>query len=697
MTSLHFSGSPWFLLLLAPGLFILWRQYRGGAGARGRGQGMVLMLLQAAALLLLVASLMGPEWVRRHAEFHNPSVMILRDRSGSFQAGAYLGLGEEYTRLEEAIAAEYRSRRFDVMVADFNERAWPVSGFPGKSSDAVEPGGAASGTSGPDAPPTSLAALADFVDSAGGQNLQAAFLFSDGRANLDSGKASRTWPVPVYPIVLPVKKVSEIQPDRVGFSSPEGNGDPGGLEVAWSPVGPVSAGPTVRILKGDKTLYTGELPLSDAQGDFRVATLTWRPGAGQGKMEDLRAVVVPAGGRGNFDPYNDTLAVSAWGGRGERRILVVKPLRSLDEKGMMDLFNALDDARVELMSVEEIMARPLSAKDQVWVEAGVLSRGGLLKTLRETSAKVVAYARPGALPADIAGVKVKRVEFSPGAETRAARAAADVFPDGVVRLKSIASRSLAAPASEPPWREAAVLSEGGRRGILMGWFPLGPGKEAFFLALPPMWDLLFDPQADFATRENLGQILRATALLAEREEGVVKAVHPRRAYAGIPFDLEFTLPASAEGRPASGLEVAVSSRNGEGAAKWPITGPGPETFRLEGRTLAAGRYTLSLMRGGELLWRDSLEVAAKPSLELARIGFDRPALLDMAGQSGGRLIAPEPGEPSKVALTLPNLPGAQIKVERTQSTRLYNTRWQFLLAVLLLTASWLLRKRWDYD
>lgn len=697
MTSLNFSGSPWFLLLLVPGLFILWRQYRGDGPGRGGGRGRVLMLLQLSALLLLVVSLTEPEWVRRHAEFHNPSVLILRDRSGSFQSGAYLGLGEAYGKAEEAVAETYRSRRFDVLIADFNEKAWPVSGFKGKAADGK---GMEASAQAADAPLTSLAALADFLDSAAGPNLQAAFLFSDGRANLDSGKASRNWPVPVYPVVLPVSAVSEVQPERVSWASMSGEGEPDGLEVAWAPVGPVAAGPALRILRGGKAVFAAELPLAGDQADrdLRISKVPWKPPAGLGRLEALRAVVQPAGGRGNFDPFNDTLAVTAAGSRGERRLLVLKPLRSLDEKGMMDLFNDWDEARIEMIGAEELPGKPLTAKDQVWVEAGALAaRGGLLKALRETQAKVVVYARPGGLPAEIAGIKVKRQEFSPGAEVRSTRSSADVFPDGVVRLKSIGSRSLEAPASEGPWREAAVLTEGGRRGLLMGWFPLGPGKEAFFLSLPPLWTLLFDPQADFATRANLGQILRAASLLADREEGAVKAAFPRRAFAGIPFDLEFTVPTPLGGGDSGALELVIGAAGGAPADARPLSGPGPETHRLEALSLPPGRFTLSLMRGGERIWRDSLEVAAKSSLELARIGFDRAALLDLAGQSGGHLIAPGSVEPSQVIPLLPALPGAQIKVERTQSTRLYNTRWQFLLAVILLTASWLLRKRWDYD
>ena len=88
MYSLHLTGSPWFLLLIPFGLWILWRDYAGG-GATGRG-GRILFPLQACALILLALSLCGPELRRHNVRFHNPAILILRDQSASFRAGAAL-------------------------------------------------------------------------------------------------------------------------------------------------------------------------------------------------------------------------------------------------------------------------------------------------------------------------------------------------------------------------------------------------------------------------------------------------------------------------------------------------------------------------------------------------------------------------------------------------------------------------------
>src|SRR5690606_36845285 len=135
-------------------------------------------------------------------------------------------------------------------------------------------------------------------------------------------------------------------------------------------------------------------------------------------------------------------------------------------------------------------------------------------------------------------------------------------------------------------------------------------------------------------------------------------------------------------------ELIVRAGGAE-AERWLLQGPGPETFRLESRVLPAGAFALELRRGGRILWSDSLRVEPKAALELARIGFDRRALAGLASRSGGRVLASDTALRA-VASWLPDLPGAQVRVERTEATRLYNTRLLFLLIVALLTASWLL-------
>jgi hypothetical protein len=94
------------------------------------------------------------------------------------------------------------------------------------------------------------------------------------------------------------------------------------------------------------------------------------------------------------------------------------------------------------------------------------------------------------------------------------------------------------------------------------------------------------------------------------------------------------------------------------------------------------------------LGRDSLEAVPQEALELARLGFDSDALSDLAARSGGAVLRPAGAE---VTSLLPQLPAAQIRMDRTVSIRLYNTLPLCLAVLALLALSWALRKKWDLD
>lgn len=703
MYSLHLTGNPWFLLLILPGLWILRRQYRGvseagGAGGFPRAAGM-LWALQSLALILMAVSLTAPELRRHKVAFHNPAVLILRDQSGSFRNGAYLGLGGRYRDFEAALTRAYGKRKFDVRVIDFAETAWPVSGFP-------KPGrpGANADLSADEVPLTSLAALGDFVDSAAVPNLQAAFLFSDGLANLDSGRASRTWRIPLFPVVFAPDSVAEVQPDRVVLSRDEKGGGALGGEAAWTAVGRTGSDPSLTLLQGGKVLLTRNL--SAAGGEAGKSRFVWNPEKSvlDGK-DPIRAVVKPGGAAADFDPYNDTLDVALAQGRAERNIHVFKPVRSLDEKGMLGVLQAWEGTRVSFFGLEDLGRLALTPKDQVWVEAGVLgSQGRLSAWLQAVPARVVVYSRrdPGRNP-QVAGAEMPWRTFSPAAGIIAGKAAASEFPDEIVRLKSLTAESLDAP--EPSGPALVETLEGGKRGMLMGRIPLGKGKRAFFFCLPAIWGALFDPQADFAARENIAGYVKAAQMLGDRDDGAIRVSRPGRAFAGVPFDVDIQLPGTAQGGgPDSGGRGGEVTATGPGAPVFSISGGNgyarewPDLY-VKNVTLARGMYRLQLKAGKDVLWRDSMTVAPKAALELARIGFDKPSLEDAASRSGGRVLSPQAGtgEAAGVSSMLPSLPDAQIRMEKTTAIRLYNTLAQCLLILILLSLSWLLRKKWDMD
>ena len=694
MYSLHLTSSPWFLLLIPPGLWVLWRQYSGPAGSRRSGR--LLFGLQAAALILLAVSLTAPELRRHHVEFHNPAVLILRDQSGSFRGGAELGLGGGYAAFARTLTDTYTARKFDVRVADFAATAWPVSGF--GHADRSAPAGEG-------AQLTSLAAPADFADSAAIPNLQGVFLFSDGVANLDSGRAPRTWRVPIYPVMLPADSIAEIQPVRVSIDL-EG-GPKGTVEATWKPVGRAGEDPTLRILKGKRTLFTRKLPASgtDGQSAVRAFRFPWTPDKSDliGR-EALAASLSPSSPGADFDPWNDTVAVAFAQGRAGKRVFLLRPVRSLDEKGLFGALQAKDGVRLAYFSAEEAGSLALTPADQVWAEAGtVASQPRLAAWLRTMSAKAVIYARagidglaygdraPGSNPKVTGLPEGSWTSFTPAAEVKAAKAAADAFPDEVVRLKALTASPLLAPPS-PAAGAWVEIREGGKHGLLLGRIDLGEGKRALFFCLPAIWGSLFDPQSDFAVRENISAYAAAVLTLADLDDGAARVRLPSRAVAGVAFDAEIALPEALAASAGSVFGLA-----GPGFARdWSRPAAAAGDWTIKEIRLPRGNYRAWLRRGADTLWRDSLSAAPWEALELAHLGFDEAALADLAARSGGSLLRPG-ADPAQVTSMLPTLPAAQIRMERTNAIRLYNTLVECLLIAFLLSLSWYLRKKWDLD
>lgn len=713
MYSLHLTGNPWFLLLLPPGLYILWRQYRGGRSASAPGAGRLIFALQAAALALLTASLTAPELRSHRVEFHNPAILILRDQSGSFRGGAYLGLGGRYADMEKLLIDRYSARKFDVRIVDFAERAWPVSGFP-REGRQREDAGAGKGEG-----LTDLSALADFVDSAAVPNLQAAFLFSDGRSNLDSGRGSRAWKIPLYPVVFAPDSIAEIQPVQVviretgGRAGSDSKSPAMEVEASWRTVGRKGSAAEILILQGGKTLLNRKVP-ADApaaaptpEGEAAGFRIPWTPDrSAMDGQEPLRAVLRPAERAANIDPFNDTVEASVPRGRSVRTLYVLRPMRSLDEKGMVDILAADEGSRLAFFGMDDLAGITATDRDQIWVEASFLTAGGRLQAwLAKAPAKVVVYARPGRTGnLQVAGLEgaVWR-EFSPAAEIRPGKAASDAFPDEVVRLKGLSSGALEAPVSaslEAAAGEAWVeMIEGGHRAMLMGSFPLSEGKRAFFFCLPAIWGALFDPEADFATRENIAAYLLGARALADREERAVRVFLPGRVFQGVPFEVEAGLPRRQDpGKPAPGPLVFAAKGSGF-SREWTLSSADGRNGRIKGVSLGSGVFRIELRAGAETLWRDSLRVEPWAALELGRIGFDMEGLDDAAARSGGKAVRVPRVSPDSAWVTsaLPEPAAAQIRSENVKAIPLYNTLFQFLLVTLVLSLAWALRKKWDID
>jgi hypothetical protein len=214
--------------------------------------------------------------------------------------------------------------------------------------------------------------------------------------------------------------------------------------------------------------------------------------------------------------------------------------------------------------------------------------------------------------------------------------------------------------------------------------------------LPAIWRNLFDPQGDFSTRENIGAYVRAAYAMAGKEESAARVSLPHRAIAGIPFDAEIDLPEAASGEAAHGAAASFGAAGPGYSREWvrPAAAGGAMAWTAKAIVLPAGRYRLWVRAGADTLWRDSLEASPQEALELARLGFDAGGLAELASRSGGALLRPSGSE---VTSLLPSLPDAQMRMDRTAAVRLYNTLPIALLVLILLSASWALRKKWDFD
>jgi hypothetical protein len=288
------------------------------------------------------------------------------------------------------------------------------------------------------------------------------------------------------------------------------------------------------------------------------------------------------------------------------------------------------------------------------------------------------------------------------------------FPDEVVRLKDLTRTSLAAPASLGRVQPLVEMLESGKRGVLMGRISLSEEKRALVFLLPEIWDELFDPQSDYATRANITAYIQSVKTLAVLDEETIRVTRPGRVFHLVPFNLEFQLPAllTRTEKPLTRTEKStdnapvtlnITPASGRNKRELPMAdSENSHEPKWRGICLPQGKYQLALTKGVVVLWRDSLEVAPRINLELASIGFNAAALEDAATHSGGRVLVPDAGiaprpESPGVTSVLPELPSAQTRMEKTHTYRLYNTSSIFFVLLLLLSGAWLLRKKWDLD
>lgn len=667
MTRLAFASAPWiFAAIAALGLWMTWALYLRAplpVGARARR---LLALLASLAWLALAWFGAGPLLQRDPNVYHPPAVVLALDASESHAA---LGAREAALGPLRAARAHYEALGFRVVEIAFGERA--VAGLEaGDGGDARDVGEL-----------TSFSALARALDSLQIPNLQAVILASDGRASLGEG-AWVSWPAPVHPLRLEVGSGAGARPEAQGeraeldWTRPEEGAT---LAVTWSASRSARA-IQAELREGERTLWTGSLrkePSTDAGPDWTPTTTEFRlppslaRGARSSDPEGWSLFVRPAP-----NPFlqNDRVELRI-DGRARAREVFVRPLSSLEERGLIDALRSGDSGGV---SAEDPGALKLGAEDVLWTRAGAHAMG----VPADGAGARMAYALAQEAPAGSGGAV-----FGPEARVAWREDGAEFLPASVLRLGDLGV-SAEGLRLRAPGRDVEALAwaeQGGRKGLLL-WRT--PGTRTFGLVLPPLWRASFAPGGGEEIRMAASRWARGASAWA-RAHGRVRVSLPDPVIAGRPFALEARFP---PGDPD--YENTRRYELFEGGVLL-AAATGRASARFDSVTLRAspsnGR-ALSLRQGSRIAWTGAARAWDARDLELRELGVDARALAGIAASSNGNIIRNE----NQSKIPWPSLRGGQARETRARPLPLAPAAFT-LAAALLLCAAWALRKRLQLD
>ncbi len=465
---MEFDSPRWLWLLplfAAPGLWLTVRLY-------GRPRRLGLAFAYALAWILIGVLAVSPRWRFRSETWHAPLVVLAVDQSGSYAALGSQAIARASVR---AARAHYEALGFTV-----RETAYPLG-----------------------------------RDVASFPNLQAVLAWTDGRDS--SERRELPAPTPLFPVVV-VPTQSEVQGELVVADSTM-------LTVEWrvlggrGKTGALSPSAELVLVEGGAILWrTTLVPPAEAPIGERVTlqlTLpaTLRARAAQADPASWRALVRPE--QGNRFTENDTLALMVRGRNNPRRILI-RPLATLEERGLADALRSSIVTEISSGAAEEA----LPAGDPVVTALEVSALSGWLATASEargagawrtviwvragssTLAAVWAAAKPAGVPvivyvpSDLANASnaanAQRGGFSADARVVWRTEGAPFLPAGVLRLGDLGfgdarfAQNLHAP--DPLLEALAYAEEDGRRGLLF-WREKDNG--VFGCALPPLWNTTF--------------------------------------------------------------------------------------------------------------------------------------------------------------------------------------------------------------
>jgi hypothetical protein len=483
---MFFSTSPWlFFLFAAPGLWLTWRLYFRSGIALGARRRRVLAALALAAWIALAWFAVQPFRKLDPDVYHRPAVVLAVDESASYAA---LGARDAAQAGVDSARRHYESRGFRVRVLGFTESA----------------------------------RLGRALDSLAIPNLQAVLLWSDGRFH-ESPRGAPEWPAPVFPVKVPA--LAEAQGERAVVTlAPSGDRESAEMEIVWS--GGLDA--VLELRAAGKTVWTQALawpagtdPGARASRPFALpapvaALLSGDAGA---RPWEWKALLRPRDPRKNASVRNDTLDVQFRGLRRAREVFI-RPLRSLEERGLVDALSS-DSAEVTAVFPQELGLR---AGDVLWTRAGA-------RAPASGAAKVEYH-----FPEDIAGTRMRASSFDGDARVSWRDSGAAFLPAEVLRLADLGMGGAALPAPGSGVEALAWAEQDGRRGLLLWRAAVKGGAPVFGFAPPPLWRAGFQGSAEAqgAVRETQGRWVRGVAAWARGPRMLPQG--PRRARD--PFDAE---------------------------------------------------------------------------------------------------------------------------------------------------------------
>ncbi len=684
MYSIEFSGSYLYLLIIIPGIWILWFQIPRSksdlANSHEYARGWV-SVLQIVALLLLVLTLLEPLLVTKTKTYNEPLILLIHDKSSSYQAGRSLKIGGKSLIFSKTIKRHYQEKGFTVRDLFFNEKVWsPEHEYMHGSTEDVSL--------------TNFSSLFNYItDSLSANNLQAVFLFTDGHNN--EGLVDKQLQIPqvkVFPIVFDIDSINDIQLDSVVVSSVN---TPYGIatsQVYGQFIGARNKSISISYLKNNVPFYTHTIEHFSDSASYSSRYFSFRfttPGIDKQQMK-VGITAVVNNGLHNMNTYNDTVVVkfSAFGTM--PKIVFVKPLRLLDEKWMVECLSQLDSINVVFSWAKDLKKVNFNSGDQLWVSADNFSTDyHIYESLNIGNIMPVVYFNS----------QVNRLKpnlplqnISIQGEAHVEKRAGQYFNFKQTSLSNLTSSELKLPQRDDTASCLVSAHENKKYGCLFMKTKL-KGTPVYATFLRDFWQNMFNHDNNASIQRTIGAFWQGIAKYVKTESEDFTFSFPESIYDNRRFKVSAVIKMG-ENSPEAVLHI----RNGGFFQELTLAkSKGLSSSRVLFSTqiaISMGKYGADLIVGNDTLWSDSVTVHNRASLENSKIGYNLSFLNKLAEVTKGCILNADIKRP---LLDYPDFSSGHIMETKEEKKPLYNKKLGFFLILGLLSISWITRKWMQID